>query len=242
MGDQDGQNSVMGDIDIKPSLPAEMVGRQTQEHLDAFRSRAHTRGGLGVEELAPHDFGDRKLQKQAAAGLRVDDEGARVPKPVVQDWVAIPASAPQNRLGGLNTARHWTGYRAYCPACWEHLPKHLSGTDSAGRQWHFRTQCPDWEHLSLGVPDVQGYIGPVRGYFQSFHDGGHWTRDVQFALARITELTEPVGTTSRISKLALASNSLNCASVRSAPPVITSMFKSNRPPAPDESSNIISTT
>ena len=234
MGNQDGQNSVMGDIDIKPALPAEMVGRQAQEYIDPFGSDAHAHRRLGVGELPPHHFGDRKLQEKPATGLRVNDERAGVPKPVVQDWVAIPANAPQNRLGGLNTARHGAGYCGYCPACWEHLPKHLRGTDSAGRQGHFRTQGADWEHLSLGVPDNQGNIGPVRGYFQSFQDGGHWTRDVQIALARITELTEPVGTTSRISKLALASNSLNCASVRSAPPVITSMFKSNRPPAPDE--------
>ena len=232
----------MSDVDTQPPLPIEMFRCQPQEYIDPFRSRAHTRGRLGVGELPPHHFGDRKLQEKPATGLRVNDERAGVPEPVVQDQVAIPASAPQNRLGGLNTARHGTGYCVYCTACREHLPKLLRGTDSAGRQGHFRTQGADLEHISLGVPENQGNIGLFRGYFQAFHDGGHWTRDVQIALARITELTEPVGTTSRISKWALASNSLNCPSVRSAPPVITNMFKSNRPPAPDEPSNTISTT
>ena len=182
------------------------------------------------------------FRNSATADLRVNDKRARIAQTPVQRHSTRPAATPQDHLGGLHAPRHRAGDDRRPIPDGQYPSQRPGRSNSPGCEGHINAELSGGNSLPLRVPDNQRDVGPLRDRCQPFRNGRHGVGDVQRALALMTELTAPVSTTSSSSKPARVSRLRNWASVRSAPPVITSMFRSSNPPAPEESSNTISIT
>ena len=166
----------------------------------------------------------------------------RAPQAPVPSHRTGPATSPQNRLGGLHAPGHRAGHDCRLIPGGKDFTELFRRANPPAGQGNVVAELSCGDLLPLRVPDNQGDVGPLRDLRQPCRNGRHGGGDAQTALARMTELMPPVSTISSTSNPARPSRPRNWSPVRSAPPVITSRFRSSSPPAPEASSSTISTT